>query len=92
MVVKVYSQVAGIDYGDTFAPVVRHETIRLILALSAQFKWDVYHLVVKSTFLNGELKEELFIEQPKGFHIQGMEDKVYKLHKGLYGLKQTPQA
>ena len=83
---------AGIDYGNTFAPVARHETIRLILALSAQFKWDVYHLDVKSAFLNGELKEELFIEQPEGFHIQGMEDKVYKLHKALYGLKQAPRA
>ena len=64
LVVKGYSQVAGIDYGDTFASVARHETIRLILALSAQFKWDVYHLDVKLAFLNSELKEELFIEQP----------------------------
>ena len=92
LVVKGYSQQAGVDYGDTFAPVARHETIRLILALAAQFKWEVFHLDVKSAFLNGELQEELFVEQPEGFKAVGMEEKVYKLHKALYGLKQAPRA
>ena len=55
LVVKGYSQQACIDYGDTFAPVARHETIRLLLALVAKLKWEVYHLDVKSAFLNGEL-------------------------------------
>ena len=58
----------------------------------AQFKWEVFHLDVKSAFLNGELQEELFVEQPEGFKAVGMKEKVYKLHKALYGLKQALRA
>lgn len=82
----------GVDYGDTFAPVARHETIRLIVALSAQYGWKIFHLDVKSTFLNGVLQEEIYVEQPTGFIVAGHEDKVYRLHKALYGLKQAPRA
>ena len=62
LVVKGYSQVAGVDFGDTFAPVARHETIRLLAALSAQHEWRLYHLDVKSAFLNGNLQEEIYVE------------------------------
>jgi hypothetical protein len=92
LVVKGYSQMAGIDYGDTFAPVARHETIRLIVALSAQYGWKIFHLDVKSAFLNGILEEEIYVEQPAGFIVAGHEDSVYRLHKALYGLKQAPRA
>jgi hypothetical protein len=81
-----------VDYGDTFAPVARHDTIRLLLALAGQKEWKVYHLDVKSAFLNGILLEEIYIQQPEGFIVTGHEHKVYKLHKALYGLKQAPRA
>ena len=68
------------------------ETIRLVLALAAQFKLPVFQLDVKSAFLNGELEEEVYLEQPQGYLIQGDENKVYRLKKALYGLKQAPRA
>ena len=92
LVVKGYSQMAGVDYGDTFAPVARHETIQLLVALAANCGWKIFHLDVKSAFLIGILEEEIYIEQPIGFLVAGHEDKVYKLHKALYGLKQAPRA
>ncbi|KAJ4713761.1 Retrovirus-related Pol polyprotein from transposon TNT 1-94 [Melia azedarach] len=92
LVVKGYAQQQGIDYGDTFAPVARLDTIKLLIALAAQNRWKIFHLDIKSAFLNGYLKEEIFIEQPEGFKVNGEEDKVYKLNKALYGLKQAPRA
>jgi len=72
--------------------VARFETVRIFLALAAQFKWPVFQFDVKSAFLNGELNEEVFVMQPEGFVISGEENKVYKLKKALYGLKQAPRA
>ncbi|KAL6332552.1 hypothetical protein AAG906_008972 [Vitis piasezkii] len=92
LVVKGFAQVAGVDYGDTFTPVARHDTIRLLLALAGQMGWKVYHLDVKSAFLNGILLEEIYVQQSEGFEVIGHEHKVYKLHKALYGLKQAPRA
>ncbi|WJZ86304.1 hypothetical protein VitviT2T_005772 [Vitis vinifera] len=92
LVVKGFAQVAGVDYGDTFAPVARHDTIRPLLALAGQMGWKVYHLDVKLAFLNGILLEEIYVQQPEGFEVIGHEHKVYKLHKALYGLKQAPRA
>lgn len=89
---KGYAQVFGVDFSETFAPVARLDTIRMLLALAAQKGWKVYHLDVKSAFLNGYLQEEIFVEQPEGFHVKGHEEKVYKLKKALYGLKQAPRA
>lgn len=68
------------------------ETIRTVLALAAQLKLQVYQLDVKSAFLNGEIEEEVYVEQPQGYKVQGEEDKVYRLKKALYGLKQAPRA
>ncbi|KAG8490916.1 hypothetical protein CXB51_014727 [Gossypium anomalum] len=70
----------------------RLDTIKLLFALAAQKQWRIHQLDVKSAFLNGFLKEEIFIEQPEGFKVPGEEDKVYKLKKALYGLKQAPRA
>ena len=88
---KGFVQVVGVDYGDTFVPVARHDTIRLLLALASQMGWKVYHLDVKSAFLNGILLEEIYVQQPEDFEVIGHEHKVYKLHKALYGLKQAPR-
>ncbi|KAK2398761.1 putative mitochondrial protein [Trifolium repens] len=92
LVVKGYAQQPGIDYSETFAPVARLDTVRTIIAVAAQKGWNLYQLDVKSAFLNGELKEEVYVQQPQGFVTKGQEEKVYKLKKALYGLKQAPRA
>ncbi|CAB75469.1 copia-type reverse transcriptase-like protein [Arabidopsis thaliana] len=92
LVAKGYSQRAGIDYDEIFAPVARLETVRLIISLAAQNKWKIHQMDVKSAFLNGDLEEEVYIEQPQGYIVKGEEDKVLRLKKVLYGLKQAPRA
>lgn len=92
LVAKGYVQRHGIDYDEVFAPVTRLETVRLLLALAAKHAWEVHHLDVKSAFLNGILQEEVYVSQPKGYVKQGFENKVYKLFKALYGLRQAPWA
>ncbi|GJV97484.1 ribonuclease H-like domain, reverse transcriptase, RNA-dependent DNA polymerase [Tanacetum coccineum] len=92
LVAKGYVQEQGIDFDEVFAPVARIETVRLILALAAYHGWQVHHLDVKSAFLHGELKEEVYVTQPEGFVQQGNSGKVYKLIKALYGLRQAPRA
>ena len=69
MVCKWYAQVEGVDFEETFAPVARLETIRMFLAFSSYKKFKVYQMDVKSTFLNGNLEEEVYIEQPEGFQL-----------------------
>ena len=92
LVAKGYVQRHGIDYDEVFAPVARVETIRMVIAFAASKDWEIHHLDVKTAFLHGELKEEVYVNQPEGFVIEGKEDKVYKLHKALYGLRQAPRA
>ena len=92
LVEKGYVQRYGIDYDEVFAPVARIETIRLIIALAASHGWEVHHLDVKTAFLHGDLKEEVYVKQPEGFEVKGSEEKVYRLSKALYGLKQAPRA
>ncbi|KAG7571799.1 Zinc finger CCHC-type superfamily [Arabidopsis suecica] len=92
LVAKGYVQRHGIDYDEVFAPVARIETIRFIIALAASNGWEVHHLDVKTAFLHGELKEDVYVLQPEGFVKEGTEEKVYKLNKALYGLKQAPRA
>lgn len=91
LVAKGYSQLYGVDYNETYSPVARMETVRAFIALAAYRRWKVYQLDIKSAFLNGELKEDVYVDQPEGFSVTGNEDKVYKLHKALYGLKQAPR-
>lgn len=92
LVVKVYIQRHGIYFEEVFAPVARIETIRFIIALAATNGWEIHHLDVKTAFLHGDLKETVFVSQPEGFKVKGSEDKVYKLNKALYGLRQAPRA
>jgi hypothetical protein len=92
LVAKGYVQREGIDFEEVFAPVARMESVRLLLALAATKEWEVHHMDVKSAFLNGELIEEVFVQQPPGFVVAGQEHKVLKLRKALYGLQQAPRA
>jgi hypothetical protein len=92
LVAKGFSQQPGIDYGETFSPIARLETVRTLLAIVAQHKWQVYQMDVKSEFLNGLLEEEVYVDQPPGFEVQEHPAKVYRLKKALYGLKQAPRA
>jgi hypothetical protein len=89
LVAKGFSQIPGIDFEETFSPVARFETVRLLLALSALEDWEIEALDVKTAFLYGNLDEELYMEQPEGFVVKGQETKVYRLKKALYGLKQA---
>jgi hypothetical protein len=92
LVCKGYLQVEGIDFEETFSPVARMEAIRLLLSYAFSKNINVYQMDVKSTFLNGELEEEVYIEHPKGFQLSENVDYVCKLKKALYGLKTTPRA
>ncbi|GAU37152.1 hypothetical protein TSUD_293100 [Trifolium subterraneum] len=91
LVAKGYAQKYGIDYGEVFAPVARWDTIRTIVYIAASKAWNIFQLDVKSAFLHGELAEDVYVEQPLGFH-NGKKGQVYKLKKALYGLKQAPRA
>jgi hypothetical protein len=92
LVAKGYSQVEGLDFGETYAPVARLESIRILLAYATYHGFKLYQMDVKSTFLNGPIKEEVYVEQPLGFEDSEYPNHVYKLSKALYGLKQAPRA
>ncbi|KAL0319934.1 UNVERIFIED_CONTAM: Retrovirus-related Pol polyprotein from transposon TNT 1-94 [Sesamum radiatum] len=92
LVAKGYSQLPGIDYTETFAPVARLDTIRALVAIAANKNGKIYQMDVKSAFLNGYIDEEIYVEQPQGFIAKGYEEKVLRLKKALYGLKQAPRA
>lgn len=92
LVAKGFSQIEGLDYDEIFSPVVRFETVRTILALSALEGWTIELLDVKTAFLYGELDKEIYMEQPQGFTAPGKERMVCRLHKAIYGLKQASRA
>jgi hypothetical protein len=89
---KGYSQVKGLDFDETYAPVARLESIRILLAYATHHGFKLYQMDVKSAFLNGPIKEEVYVEQPPGFKDSEYPNHVYKLSKALYGLKQAPRA
>nr|GEX95923.1 retrovirus-related Pol polyprotein from transposon TNT 1-94 [Tanacetum cinerariifolium] len=91
LVAKGYSQDEGIDFEESFAPVARLEAIRIFIANVANKNMTVYQIDVKTAFLNGELKEEVYVSQPKGFVDPDRPNHVYRLKKALYGLKHTPR-
>nr|GFC07428.1 retrovirus-related Pol polyprotein from transposon TNT 1-94 [Tanacetum cinerariifolium] len=82
----------GVDFEESFAPVARLEAVRLFITYVAHKSFTVYQMDIKTTFLYGPLKEEVYINQPYGFGDPYHPDKVYRLKKALYGLKQAPRA
>jgi hypothetical protein len=92
LVAKGYSQVEGLDYGETFTPVARLETIRILLAYASSHKMKLFQMDVKSAFLNDFINEEVYVEQPPGFEDATYPNHVCRLHKALYGLKKAPRA
>lgn len=90
LVIKGYKQQHGLNYFDTYSPMSRITSIRILLAIAAMRNLEVHQMDVKTAFLNGDLDEEIYIEQPEGFVVLGQERKVCRLVKSLYGLKQAP--
>lgn len=86
LVARGFTQRYGIDYTDTLSPVVRMDTIRMLLILANQFNWNMIQMDVKTAFLNGTLREEIFMEQPQGLKESNL---VCKLKRSIYGLKQA---
>ncbi len=91
LVAKGFSQRYGCDYDETFSPVVRGESIRTLLALATQKDLHLHQMDVQTAFLNGRLEEEVYMEQPAGYQVKGKENQVCKLHRSIYGLKQSPR-
>jgi len=92
LVAQGYSQVEGIDYGETYAPVARLESIRILLAYATHHNFKLQQMDVKSAFLYGPLKEVVYVKKPPGFEDPNFPNHVYKLDKALYGLKQALRA
>ncbi|KAL8116545.1 hypothetical protein AgCh_022897 [Apium graveolens] len=91
LVAQGYNQQEGIDYDETYAPVARLEAIRILMVFAAHKKFKLYQMDVKSAFLNGYLKEEVYVKQPPGFIHEKYPNYVYKLKKSVYGLRQSPR-
>ena len=91
LVAKGFTQKSGIDYHYTFSPVVRHSSIRALLAYGLNHNMIIHQMDVVTAFLNGKLEEEIYMDQPEGFIKPGTENLVCKLHKSIYGLKQSPR-
>ncbi len=91
LVARGFTQTFGVNYKETFAPIAKFVSIRCILALMTIEDMDIHQMDVKTTFFNGDLEKEIYMEQPKGFTHEG-EQLVCKLHKSLYDLKQSPKA
>nr|GFB79764.1 copia protein [Tanacetum cinerariifolium] len=92
LVVRGYRQVEGIDFEESFALVARMEAIRIFLAYATHKSFSMFQMDVKTVFLHGSLKEDVFVCQPEGFIDADPPSHVYKLKKALYGLKQAPKA
>jgi hypothetical protein len=91
LVAQGFSQVEGVDFEKTFAPIAHLEVIEILLACDASKGFKLYQIDVKSVFLNGVIQEEVFVRQPPNFENIKYPNRVYKLSKALYGLKQAPR-
>ena len=91
LVAKGYLQKEGVDFFDTYLSVTRITSIRMLIAIASIYGLEIHQMDVKTAFLNGDLDEEIYMEQPEGFISEGNENKVCRLVKSLYGLKQAPK-
>ena len=91
LVAKGYTQTYSVDYAKTFSPIAKISSVRILISLVANLGWPLFQLDVKNAFLNGDLKEEVYMEQPPGFVAQGESGKVCRLHKAIYGLNNLPE-
>jgi hypothetical protein len=91
LIAQEYTQVEGLDFGETYALVARLEAIRILLAYTCAHNIKLYQMDVKSVFLNGYINEEVYVEQSPGFKDDKKPNHVYKLKKTLYGLRQAPR-
>ncbi|KAH9800493.1 retrovirus-related pol polyprotein from transposon RE1 [Citrus sinensis] len=92
LVAKGFHQTQGLDFHETFSPVIKSSTIRIILSMAVMNHWVLRQIDINNAFLNGHLTEEVYMQQPEGFIDSSRPDYVCKLHKALYGLKQAPRA
>ncbi|KAJ9550705.1 hypothetical protein OSB04_014750 [Centaurea solstitialis] len=92
LVARGFTQTYGVDYSETFAPVAKLNTVRVLMSLAANENWPLYQLDVKNAFLNGNLEEEVFMDIPSGFQNEKNKGLVCRLKRSLYGLKQSPRA
>ncbi|MDF3573139.1 reverse transcriptase domain-containing protein, partial [Enterobacter cloacae] len=92
LVAKGYNQKQGVDYEDTFSPVALLKSIRILLAIAAHYDYEICQMDVKTAFLNENIEEDLYMEQPKGFVSCGEDHKVCKLQRSIYGLKQVSRS
>jgi hypothetical protein len=91
LIAKGYSQVEGIDFGEIFSPVAKLTSVRFLLSIAAAFDFEVEHMDVKTTFLHGDMEEEIYMKQPKAYVVKGKKELVCKLKKSVYGFKQSPR-
>jgi hypothetical protein len=91
LIAQGYTQVKGLDFEETYAPISRLEVIRILLAYACVHNIKLYQIDVKSVFLNGYINEEVYVEQPPSFEDDKNSNHLYKLKKALYGLKQAPK-
>jgi hypothetical protein len=91
-VARGLSQVEGVHYYETFAPITRYTSIRSIISIATKMGWKIHRMDVKITFLNGFIEEEVYIEKPQGFKVSERESHVFLLRKALYVLKQAPRS
>jgi Reverse transcriptase (RNA-dependent DNA polymerase) len=92
LVAKGYTQTYGVDYEETFAPIVKMNIVRTLISCAVNSGWDLCQLDVKNVFLHGDLKEEVYMEIPPGFQNEQLKGNVCRLKRSLYGLKQSPRA
>jgi hypothetical protein len=92
LVAKGYTQTYGVDYQETFSPVAKLNTVRILLSLAANLDWPLHQLDVKNAFLHGDLEEEVYMDIPSGYTASSKNEVVCKLQRALYGLKQSPRA